>query len=213
MELIVKLVQIGFYITASIVAVLTFYKAKNGLLNTVNTEYQKKVLERLYSLSEGLWEEFDFSSDQHWSKDKDLDEAVEVINSEAKEFKHEIITGKYELQGVPFPRKQRELMAFMDRLKSDPFVPSEIRTKLLEVLEKRSTVLFNSYYSVLKDYQDGLAKGKYWDTLDKNRFWISNKINQEMNEKGAGIKDIESAVHEVRLEIQKYYEKFNPVKR
>ncbi len=43
-----KVTQIAFYVAAGVVAILTYLKAKRGLLNTVNTEYQKKVvIERL----------------------------------------------------------------------------------------------------------------------------------------------------------------------
>ncbi|HDY8173928.1 TPA: hypothetical protein RQL04_004425 [Vibrio vulnificus] len=212
MESAVKIIQILFYITGSVVAVLTFLKAKNGLLNTVNTEYQKKVLERLHQISEDIWEEFDFSSDKHWSKEKDLDEVIDRIHTEARKFKHEIITGKHQLHGVPMPLKQRELMAFTEKLKSDPFVPQEIRSKLLKILDKRSDALFHSYYRVLKEYQQGLCEGKYWETLDENKYWINNQIVEFMCNEGAGVQDNESAAHEMRLEIQKYYEKFNPIK-
>lgn len=85
MDFFVKIFQIGFYVTASIIAVLTFVKAKNGLLNSVNTEYQKRVMERLSDLSDEIWEEFDFSSANHWSKNKALDEVLERIHEYAIE--------------------------------------------------------------------------------------------------------------------------------
>ena len=45
MDIAVKIFQSLFYIIASTVAILTYLKAKDGLLNSVNTEYQKKVME------------------------------------------------------------------------------------------------------------------------------------------------------------------------
>ncbi len=61
-----KVTQIAFYVAAGVVAILTYLKAKRGLLNTVNTEYQKKVIERLGSIADELLEEFDPASERYW---------------------------------------------------------------------------------------------------------------------------------------------------
>jgi hypothetical protein len=212
MDLAVKIFQMAFYFIASTVAVLTFIKAKNGLLNSVNTEYQKKVMERLSSVSEQLWEEFDFSSENHWSKNDSLKETLERIHEYALKNKHEILTGKKGFAGVPLPKKQMEIMALKEKLKSDPFIPHEIRDKLLKILENRVSSMFEAYHSVIGDYQNDLVKGKHWDTFDENSSWISNKIVNIMSNNGAGISDLESGAHEVRLEIQKFYDGFNPLK-
>ena len=212
MDLAVKIFQITFYLTASVIAILTFIKAKNGLLNSVNTEYQKKVMERLSTLSEELWEEFDLSSDKHWSKDDALKEILERTHEFAIKNKHEILTGKIEFEGIPVPKKQMEILALKEKLKSDPFIPNEIREKIIDILDNRISSLFEAYHSIIAGYQNDLIDGKYWDTMETNSSWIHNKINSVMNKNGAGIPDLESAAHEVRLEIQRYYDDFNPLK-
>lgn len=65
---ILKIVQIGFYITVATITVLTYRSAKNGLLNTVNTEYQKKVIAKLEELSNELGSEIDSTSPNYWAK-------------------------------------------------------------------------------------------------------------------------------------------------
>ena len=77
MDLTLKFFQIIFYITASVITVLTFIKAKNGLLNSVNTEYQKRVMDRLASLSNELYDEFDPDSESYWAKNDWVKEVVE----------------------------------------------------------------------------------------------------------------------------------------
>ena len=59
---ILKVTQILFFGIAATVAILTYRKAKDGLLNTVNTEYQKKVINRLDELAKELGSEFDSKS-------------------------------------------------------------------------------------------------------------------------------------------------------
>ena len=68
MDSVLKFVQILFYLTAGFVAILTYIKAKSGLLNTINTEYHKKVIDRLSALSEDLFSEFDHESDNYWAR-------------------------------------------------------------------------------------------------------------------------------------------------
>lgn len=203
----------AFYLTASTVAILTFIKAKNGLLNSVNTEYQKKVMERLSQLSEELWEEFDYSSEKHWSNDKNLKDTLDDIHEYAINNKHEILTKKTGFHGIPMPKKQIELMALKEKLKSDPFVPNEIRNKLVSILDNRVSSMFEAYHSVIGEYQKEIENGEHWDKFDDNHGWIHNKVVSVMRKNGAGITDLENAAHEVRLEVQKYYNQFNPLKK
>jgi hypothetical protein len=43
---ILKILQITFFGTGTIIAILTYRAAKRGLLNTVNSEFQKRVMDR-----------------------------------------------------------------------------------------------------------------------------------------------------------------------
>ena len=212
MDIVVKIFQIAFYITASVIAVLTFIKAKNGLLNSVNTEYQKKVMERLASLADELWDEFDFASDKHWSNDDTLDDVLKKIHSYATENKHEILTGKKGFHGVPLPRKHIEMMAMVDRLKSDPFIPGKIREKIVNLLEGRLNSTIEAYHTVIEQYQKDLCDGKRWSNFEENKSFIHNDIFSIMRKNGLGITELQVAVQEIRKEIQKYYESFNPIK-
>ena len=75
-----KVVQIAFYVVGAVVAILTYRAARRGLLNTVNTEYQKRVMDRLRRLSEDLYGEFDPSSEAYWPKVRAVHDAIEQIN-------------------------------------------------------------------------------------------------------------------------------------
>src|SRR5579863_8950000 len=100
---LLKFVQIGFYTIAAIVAILTYRAARRGLLNTVNTEYQKRVMDRLQRLSEDLYSEFDPSSPTHWSKMRPVHDAIEGINEVFFRWKDDILAVKAYHYGTPYP--------------------------------------------------------------------------------------------------------------
>src|SRR5690349_6251808 len=77
---ILKLVQTGFYIVGAIIAILTYRAARRGLLNSVNTEYQKRVMDRLQKLSEELYSEFDPSSPNYWARSNPMRDAMQQMN-------------------------------------------------------------------------------------------------------------------------------------
>ena len=105
MTTLIQIVQILFYITVGSVAVMTYIKAKNGLLNAVNTEYQKRVMDRLAEVSSYLYSEFDWTTDDFWARSDFSGEVIDRINEQALKIKHELITGKIEPSaiGIPVP--------------------------------------------------------------------------------------------------------------
>lgn len=212
MATIIELSQTIFYLTGSTIAVLTYMKAKNGLLNTVNTEYHKKVIERLYFISEDLYSEFDPSSENYWLKSDIAGEICAGINEQFIKSRHLIVSGKIksDLFGIPSPSEYNKIRNKAGKIRSDPFIPEEIRNTIIEYLDGRANSLFSAFYSIGQEYAKSLCEDKYTDTLSENKYWIHNKINNFMYSKGYGISDCESHVNKIRLQIQGYYRKYDP---
>lgn len=80
LDSIAKLAQILFYAGGLLIGALTYRRAKSTILNTVNTEYHKKVIERLADLSEVLYREFDWSSDDAWYKQDDIGHVCDELH-------------------------------------------------------------------------------------------------------------------------------------
>jgi hypothetical protein len=79
------------------------------------------------------------------------------------------------------------------------------------LLETRTSVLGGIYHAEFEKYANHLAKGKhepFTELDDVNR--IHNKIIAQQNERGCGISQIETDVHEIRVPIQDYFDSFNP---
>ncbi|MDO8329021.1 MAG: hypothetical protein Q7T36_00950 [Fluviicoccus sp.] len=205
-----KIFQSVFYITASIVAVLTYVKAKNGLLNTVNTEYHKKVIERLSQLSDELYKEFDSEADDFWVNEDPIKEILEILHIKIAPNKEKIISSGILKTGIPVSKKESYLQNAADKYKSDPFIPESVRLKVVDLLEARSLAFHNATTDAIGYYTDGLSKGKFWDTLETNHHWLHNRVLNRLYEMGCGVSQVNEEVHEIRLEIQKYFSKFNP---
>jgi hypothetical protein len=210
-----KIVQIVFYIVAATIATLTYLRAKNGLLNTVNTEYHKKVIERLSQLSDDLFSEFDPGSDNYWIKDKTASELIDRIHGELDKHRSQIIAGTVkpsDICGTPVPKKWHELRTHLERIKSDPFIPNKIRDLTTNYLSGRINAITRSAMEESNNYMDGLAKGKYWDTIPHNAGWFHNRLLNNMKQDGFGIEGSEQKVIAIREAIKKYFEAYNPVK-
>jgi hypothetical protein len=209
-----KIIQIAFYTIGMIIAILTYRAAKRGLLNTVNTEYQKRVMDRRHKLSEDLYSEFEPSSPTHWATVRPVHHATEHINEVFENHMDEILAARKYYYGTPITEDVKRLYHLLAPVVSDPFIPENIRAAVVDLLRNRLHVLHGIYIREFEKYADGLAKGKQLrltELDDVNR--LHNKIVDQMNKQGCGITQIEQEVHEIRGLIQDYFDSFNPHRR
>lgn len=209
---ILKIVQIAFYITVGILAVLTFLSAKKGLLNTINTEYHKRAFDKIENLSQALLSEFDPKSDDYWANGDPLREFLKETHKIFEKNKEQILKDKVFHSGIPSPRSFDRLQGIIRRVKSDPFVPKEIRNQVTAHLENRSKKMFSIHMEEIRKYLKELANGKHGTDYEINSAIVHNRINDKLYKNNCGISQVEEQVHEVRLFIQSYLEKFNPLK-
>lgn len=214
MDWVLKLSQTVFYIGGLIIAILTYRKASNGLLNSINTEYHKKVIDRLAVLSQELYEEFDDKSDHFWARRDTAKEVVSAINDEAKQFKHELLTGKFDPShiGVRVPNEFQVLDNQSNRIRSDPFIPDAIRKEAISYLDGRKNALMDALIREANSYASRLAKGELWKEMDENYKWFHNKLIDNLRSEGYGIDNCMSKVDSIRNSIQRYFEMHNPIK-
>lgn len=211
---VLKIVQIGFYTVAAIVAILTYLAARRGLLNTVNTEYQKRVMDRLQKLSEDLYSEFDPSSETYWPNVRAVHEGIEDINDVFERNRDEILVERKYYYGVPVTKDVERLRRLLGPVISDPFIPDQIRNAVVDLLDNRIQVLESLYIDEFEKYSNDLAKGKhgpFTELDDVNK--IHNKIVEQQRLRGCGIAQIEEEVQEIRALIQDYFDSFNPHRR
>lgn len=198
-EYILRWVQIAFYITVGVIAVLAYLKAKKGLFNPVNKEYHKRMILKVEEISNYLHSEFDEESGLFYLKQKEVDYCVDLMISKYKE--GELHEGETAVNPVTI-----RLENFLNKVKSEPFVPNPIRNIVVKHLEERLKMDF-IFDEELRSFGESLIKDpeKYLNDKDIASS-IHNKIIQKRHDLGWGGSNIEEKVNNIRLEIQRYYE-------
>jgi hypothetical protein len=203
--------QVAFFFTTGVLAVQTYRKAKNGLLNSVNTEYQKRVMDRLKELSDDLFAEFDSESESHWSKQSSAKDCINEINEVFERHKESVLASGKWYFGYLVTGDIQRLTKLLAPLESDPFVPKQIRDVVTTFLKDRLDVMRGIYFATFEKYASDLAKGRRSPATDlDSQNAIHNKLVEQLNQKGCGVTQIEQEVHEIRQAIQKHFESFIP---
>ncbi|MGX1373473.1 uncharacterized membrane-anchored protein YhcB (DUF1043 family), partial [Priestia megaterium] len=142
-------VQMGFYIIGATVAIFTYRSARRGLLNTVHTEYQKRVMDHLERLSETLYSEFDSKSENNFGYD---DIKGEKSLKEIIQMRMRAISLFFVTQGESYIYKPEDLFQITTKrednleslkgeIESHSFLPAHIVKNVVEHLEDRLEAL------------------------------------------------------------------------
>lgn len=204
-----KISQIVFYSVAIVITILTYRRAKHGLLNTVNTEYQKRVMDRLKELSDTLFAEFDENSEHFWARQDFIAEDIERINQDWRDATEEArAAGKWS-HGRGEGAEEKRLFDILGPLESDPFVPASIRELVVSFLRERLDVIRDVYWDACEEYRDELTKGVLQPS-PITTMRMHNRVVDKLGERGCGVEEIQKEVHDIREAIRKYFEKFIP---
>lgn len=165
-----RIAQILFYITAGTVAVKTYLKAKLGLLNSINTEYQKRVMDRLSEISADLAEQIDYHSPKHLMSRASTDLVVDQIIEEWRPYKDEFINKK-EVYGdiietIPVPQAIKDLSNKQNVFYMDPFVPDQLNIEIAQFYQAKAKVIYKAYMKVFYEFQKNIFDKNFWAVVD-----------------------------------------------
>lgn len=217
---VLKAVQIGFYcfgmmatVLTVTIGVLTYRAAKRGWLTPVNTEYQKRVMDRLAKLSEDLYSETDQRSQNYWYDKIDVVHAVDLVDEQYQERRFEVGSEHSDnwLTTLPVLPYIFELENQLRMIYSDPFIPEDIRNPLLDLLKRRIAALGNVYDKELKLYAADLAKGnRIPGSGEENSEHVLAMIYEGLDRTDCYIERFAIEVSEIRKLIQNYFRAFDP---
>ncbi|MGG3124078.1 hypothetical protein ABEP18_26175 [Priestia megaterium] len=224
---IAALVQICFYIVGATIAILTYRSAKKGLLNTVNTEYQKRVMDHLHLLSEELYAEFNIESEFYYYstiKDEKHDGRVQGFYPGLDEFllsrKHAIeeffsrtlIKDKESTIILKKTSAEARLERLSSKVKSDPFLPDHIADYVVSYLTKRLTITRKVIDEELKLFENQLFKAGEKLIPDEEVRDLRIRILHKLEKQGYDSSQVEIEVHNIRNMIKEHLKSFNPLK-
>ena len=89
-EPIKSISQTVFYIVTTILAVLTYINAKKSILSPVNTEYQKRIFDRLSEVTNFISSEFQMGSPEYYLYQQPMKETLKEIVKEYENLKNKV---------------------------------------------------------------------------------------------------------------------------
>ncbi|RFB20722.1 hypothetical protein DZB87_26555 [Bacillus sp. ALD] len=210
---IAALVQICFYIVGATIAILTYRSAKRGLLNTVNTEYHKRVIDHLEKLSETLYSEFDPDSEVYFKRSFNLYEKLQKLLEEYNdEFKLHPSKDFLPVRYVERTNLEFRLWKLIKELKSSPFLPDHIVDYTVNYLTGRlDTITRVKDRSFEKIIQPELMKKEQINVSSKIGRSYVWEVKYNLKKTGCGEDEVELEVHKIRTMIKDYLKSFNPL--
>lgn len=207
---VLAVVQLGFYLSAAIVALLTFAIARRGLLSPVNTEYHKRVMDRLADISSELGDEWNPASPECWVHHGDqVKEAFQDLVLQFARFE----AGEVEARAIGIMPWQLEtrLTEQFNKWRSDPFLPVEIRDPLLNFTIARTHACSDIYFSELGKYRKAMVRERsIKNSAATDWTHVNARIIERLRVAGFAPEQVAEVVDRLKLEIQRYLLRFHP---
>lgn len=207
-NVVLSYVQITFYVSASAVAWFTFVVASKGLLSPVNTEYQKRVMDRLDQVATELGEEWNPESRACWIyHEQYIQEACEDVDAQYDSYlRGETRAESITIQVSPLDTRLTEQF---NRWRSDPFIPTTLRNELLDFTIKRNQAYSDIFFSEIGKYRKRLVRRSQ---TDPRPAWhdANSPIHDRLKDAGFGFDDVAEKVDVLRLSIQAYMQRYDP---
>jgi hypothetical protein len=199
-DLILKLVQIGFYLCAMLFTLLTYRSAKRGLLNTINTEYHRRVIDRLSEVSRELWREFELHPEGL---------VVELTAEICRRTRTpgafpagEAVALGYDAGSTPRFAVAQTLGKLYFSLIADPFVPRVIRDPTCAMLKHRIWAT-----SVAAEKTLEFVGARQGADLERN---VRQTLITLLSEAGYSPRAAREKMYRLRIMIQTYLLSFDP---
>lgn len=222
---IASIVQICFYVVGATIAILTYRSAKRGLLNTVNTEYHKKVIEHLERLSEILYSEFDPESDAYYIRSFNIAEKVretfKIHNEGIKE--GAVVNNIFRVvRDIGQTELELRLQKLIKEIKSSPFLPDHVVNYVVEHLTERLDVIDTVKAEQFVIFIEPLVIETQLIIVEEdhsepginlafNCESFEERVYSVLEKRGFLNKAAEEEVHKIRLMIKGYLKSFNPL--
>jgi hypothetical protein len=173
----------------------------NKRQSSTTDEYQRRVTDRLAKLSDDLYSEFNPASEDYLKDHCGLQDALALIHNDFLLYKDEILAAGEWTGWVILPSDTLRFQRILEPVRSDPFVPDQIRKVVVELLGPRLDAFSEVSGELLHEYRNALASGEI-TPRDDNWIAIMNRMNAELAQRNCSPGQVEMAVHDIREMIQ-----------
>jgi hypothetical protein len=175
----------------------------NKRQSSTPVEYQKRVTGRLARLSDDLFSEFNPTSEDYLKDHCGLQGALALIHNDFTLYKDEILAAGEWTGWVILPGDTLRFQRILEPVRTDPFVPDQIRSAVVELLERRLDAFSEISGELLTEYRNALASGEITPRED-NWVAIMNRLNAEMAQRNCSPGQVRMRVDAIREMIQQY---------
>lgn len=206
MEHVLLCIQIMFYFSAIVVTWLTYATARRGLLSPVNTEYQKRVIDRLASVSDELNAEFAAGAKNFYRFHDELITMSELIAQKVDSHRDQMFPPR-DLTSL-----ETRLRELVQQWRNDPFLPESIRAELVAFVTDRSQVVEESIMTISNEYWAQLKRGEQPSSPagGPSSWALYYKVLRLLESRGFGQVAVADRLDELRLGIQRYLQRYDP---
>jgi hypothetical protein len=169
-------------------------------------------MDRLAFLARELYDEFDPDSPNYWARESPLSATLDEINQEFRRNRRSIIKAREFIGGSLVSKEYLRLDKLLTSIITDPFIPHVVRAKVVEFLQNRINTIEEVHSNEIDKYRSELAKGLVKGRLSEYKNVVHNRVVDSLGERGFGVSQVEQSVNQIRLEIQKYFESFDPLR-
>jgi hypothetical protein len=170
----------------------------------MNQEYLRRTVKKLLWLSDYLASEFDVTSDNYSEIHIRFQERkIRDIYDLADKAKSQKDIGMLMSEAYVDPWLYRQLN-MADLIKTDPFLPKEIRKKVAETYSDRAEKMGTAYCKVIEKYCKDLYDGRLKDGYEEIDRKVRGKIGQEYRKVKWGWEDAQKKINKLRQEIEEY---------
>src|SRR5690606_12654289 len=170
LETIKSVSQIAFWVSAIVLALLTYLNAKKTLLSPVNTEYQKRIFDTLTRLNERLCSELKIGDERHFVRQLHMREALEEICHEWKSNRASVEQYGLDLPDWPASKEWYEFYSLADDVRYTLFLPQELKDKTIAYLEERASAAEYAHNYAVKEYIEMVNRNKSFEELSPDNF-------------------------------------------
>lgn len=210
-ELIKSISQIIFYVVTMIVAIFTYINARKSILSPVNTEYQKRIFDRLSEITNFICSEFQFGKSEYHLYQLPMEETLKEIVGEYELVKSSIADkGSFDITDFPASKEWIKFSKKYDEVQFDPYIPEKLKEPILKYLSKRADAANIAHCQAVKNFIDYANEHGCSNVINIDNDEIHNYYLVAMEQQNCDVDSLEIEVDKIKENFQKYMESFQP---